>query len=317
MCRNKELGGRRCPQHTDPIKHAAYNKRRRELYAAKKTSMVESKKLTSNFLHLFPDMNSPRPVLEGEKLKELLTDAVSFATKIIPEYEAKEAEDRLWSAKHENYTKNLEMNESLMFYTGGHFGAVRDYLNGRQVDETHDTSLFLEGREDWYAQNIKTMDKALSMVDEPVEPRLVYRGMKINKNFTSAEVDNFIETQFPVGGVISQKSYMSTSASAYVASSNFSESFTIHNESMPEKAVVFEILTKKGAPLTYGTSAFDIDEKEVLMPRETRFKVVSVDREVSFSTGVPSKYARPTGKVVSNLRTVIRLVDADDENEEN
>lgn len=42
MCRPKSQGGRRCPSHSDPVKRAARNAKKRELYRANKLALIEN-----------------------------------------------------------------------------------------------------------------------------------------------------------------------------------------------------------------------------------------------------------------------------------
>lgn len=50
MCRPKSQGGRRCPSHSDPVKRAARNAKKRELYNATKNSLMANQAINESGL---------------------------------------------------------------------------------------------------------------------------------------------------------------------------------------------------------------------------------------------------------------------------
>jgi hypothetical protein len=250
MCRPKELGGRRCPQHTDPVKHAAYNARRRELYAQGKRT---PEAVIAAFDYSFPAMDALRVNLTNEEETRRIENAVALAKKIIPGYDYQEAQDVLWSADHRDYQRDLEPNQALLFYTGGQYRLVRkvilnptNKLDGKKIMVDEDFR--------WMQRTLTTMDSAIAAAEEPEEPRLVYRGMRLDPNASDEEIDAMVDKGFPVGGVISQENYMSTTQKPSVAYLHFGDGFTNKSGADSKRSVVMEIMTRKGAPLTYGTS---------------------------------------------------------------
>lgn len=77
---------------------------------------------------------------------------------------------------------------------------------------------------------------------------------------------------------------MSTTLDPQVAAKDFT--FAARES---KRAVVFEILSRKGVAVGEGVSSVAMGEAEVLMPRNTGFRVVSVDTDVDFKVGSFSK----------------------------
>lgn len=81
----------------------------------------------------------------------------------------------------------------------------------------------------------------------------------------------YVETNYPVGKTIEDKGYMSTT--------NDSDYMLNYNPQLYEKQIVFEIKTNKGTvlhnPAEYGGS-IGAHERETLLPRGMRYKVVNV-----------------------------------------
>lgn len=300
MCRTIESGGRRCPQHTDPVKHAAYNARRRELYAAKKNGSLG---------------NTPkRPPVPVDPLGEQY-GFKSFAENRVPfaQYGDESPELKKYVEESEAFETKLMSKLSLSKtpphmilkdYTANRFNQVRDYLNGKTFGqfemEQQDKEYSFKER-NALKREVKTLDKVIRLAGKPKDSRVVYRGLVVPMHVKNADAGEWVRDKFPVGQVISQKHYMSTTFNPYIA-------LQFSTRAGPdERKVVFEIMTKQGAPLSH-VSIFS-EEMEVLMPREAKFRVVSVTENVEFKSHSkwalesPDPYARP------NMRTVIRLVD--------
>lgn len=303
MCRTKELGGRRCPQHTDPVKHAAYNARRRELYAAKK------KPKTDALPAQFPVLDALRVYPGADEYNAYHTSAVELAKKYIPGYDETRASSEYFAVDY--YSEEYSPLNAAMLYTSRFYDPMRAFLHGEVPEEN--TQAFHEHNTAWYKKNIKALDEFISNADEPAEPRMLYRGLKLPQ-MEAKEVDSYLEEHFPVGGVISQKNYMSTSLNADVGYGGFSDAVDKTKFAIdPKRSVVFEIVSKQGAALTYGTSSFGEDETEVLMPRNAKFKVLSVHKEQPVTYYGNPRFSAFTEQQAT--KTIIRLVDAEgDEN---
>jgi hypothetical protein len=280
MCRPKELGGRRCPQHTDPVKHAAYNARRRELYAEKnmapatKVEFAPAGELRENFL-----TNEPA-------LKQWFKDSESFRDKIVPNYSEKEwleyrDDEDLWKPSESK-------QDAVMYYTDYGFKEIRQYLNYSTPERKANLEPIMG-----------LIDSVLAEAEPPKDPRILYRGLSLSV----PDKKQWAEKHFPVGGIVSQKNYMSTTLNPIV-SMDFASAFTWTEG---EDSVIFEILSKQGAPIGPGLSYQRFTEYEVLMPRETKFKVAAIHHDVPFG-------AKGQDTAYKNVRaTVIQLIDVDEE----
>lgn len=110
------------------------------------------------------------------------------------------------------------------------------------------------------------------------EPTVLYRGVGANtfpkeiKNASedSPEFNEFIAEKYPVGETISIPEYMSTSADPAVA----------HNFS-GFQSVVLEIKTKSAVPVGL-VSAWNASEREFLVNRDGKYRVVSVLKDVTY-----------------------------------
>jgi hypothetical protein len=289
MCRTKELGGRRCPQHTDPVKHAAYNARRRELYAEKKKVMLPPLEEATTAEYVFPPLEEVRAEPSSYDLEFYRQDRADFSNSINPGWDA---DDSTWVHHRVRgpWKPETDKRDSVLYYTDEGYREIRDYLNGKTVTKPDEVNAIMSN-----------LDSALEQAKPPVEPRRLYRGLTLPHDFEPNQVQDWLGENFPVGGVISQKNYMSTTLSPNAAV-EFSRAY--NNDYNNGKAVVFEIMSKQGAPVGEGLSYHDDRELEVLMKRNARFKVVAVHSVVSFH----SKSYIST----KNLDyTVVQLVDAD------
>jgi hypothetical protein len=304
MCRTKELGGRRCPQHTDPIKHAAYNARRRELYAARKPQ-----KSASTNLYEFPPVDAFRSFTKGDQ-KRHEKESEKFAATIVEGYNLTEAKEGRWNSI--NSKNGCETSRAFIQYTSSSYRALRDFNNPRLKDDKY-AGVWNNSNKDNSEKLQKItdlLDAALAKAEKPDAPRRLWRGMQINLNVQKEEIASYLEERFPVGGVISQGNFMSTSMDAQQAIA-FSQGWDKDYNNTVEHSILLEILSREGAPLGYATSVFNVEEAEILVPRNARFKVVSIDhnQEVEYET---SSLSGQKGKSKAS-RTVIRLIDAVDE----
>jgi len=305
MCRTKELGGRRCPQHTDPVKHAAYNARRRELYAlnkAQKTESPESKFIPVNQVRTYyqayqDDKVSPL----DETTQKFVDEAKAFTLSINPDFKESHWMDQDYY-DFDEADGEMSPARSLIYYTETGYNHMRNILNAGTPADLSGRMQREKAWEDWNKTTIGVIDKTIARASEPEEPRLLFRGMRVPLSIHATSVDNWLDENFPVGGIVSQKSYMSTTMNAATALRNFGKDY--HDEN---RAIIMEIVSKKGAPLGPGTSAYGFQEMEVLMARESKFKIVNVIKDVQYGA-VDGDNVKVEGKV-----TIIRLVDMADE----
>lgn len=137
-----------------------------------------------------------------------------------------------------------------------------------------------------YSENIiPHLDSAFAKYDSHAKKnRLLYRGFRVkNPNgskTTSADIDAYVSQHYPVGKTITNKAYVSTSADA-----DYMLAFTRRH---PEQVIVHEIVSKKGIPLhesgwRNGNKINDA-EREILLARGTKFKVVAIKKATFEST---------------------------------
>lgn len=279
MCRSKELGGRRCPAYSDPAKVALYNGRRRERYALKTGNQSAAVQQKSGGLLLdFSDIQSAFK-LDSPRQEQYFVDAKAFLDKL------------------NTKTTATKIINGFQEYTTLGYHTVRDYLSNDGV--TRDGRK-LNISEIKYAQNIITqIDKGLKLAESPAVPRTLYRGMRIPEHVEDVNTGSWVEENFPVNGVVSQRNYMSTTHNPVLAINVFSADMDDKRES-----VLFEIVSKNGATLGQGTSSWGDKEYEVLIPRDAKFKVVSVERNKELS--VDALYPE-----IKSRRTIIQLTDAE------
>lgn len=316
MCRPKELGGRRCPQHTDPVKHAAYNARRRELYAKNKSGV-------NNLKSSFYKPGEPRQFLTFAEYSVFVKETETYES-ILKDYNATQyMEDFPEMAKvkkkligvldtedNEDFSKleYIDTQKALNLYTDIDYESIRDYLNGYSIENYGSPDEAEEGSipsDEWTDNHNKVMiaalDKALSLAPKAEKPRMLYRGINIPLSAQNNS-SGWVDKNFPIGGVISQKSYMSTTLDPAIAGSRFSNS---------EDSIVLEILSTGGAPLGRETSYWDLDESEILLPREAKLRIVSVEKEALFHHPTYNHSIQQSGNSrieETAVRTIIQVI---------
>jgi hypothetical protein len=180
---------------------------------------------------------------------------------------------------------------------------------------------------------VETLDAALSKRQE--NARIVYRGMssaslkaEIEKEHGDTlqldDVDGWHEalTKFyRKGRIFKYDNYLSTSVSA-AYSANWVQNRD--KSEVPHNGVVFEMKTNAGTDITgLGETNNYAHEREVLLPRETYFKVVSVDvmpQEYKTKTGIETQYEIganiPKAETHDELAAVVQMVEVDKEGKE-
>jgi len=324
MCRTKELGGRRCPQHTNPVKHAAYNARRRELYAAKKTQTKEAKAedqpLHSGAYKVSIDkLDQPRWFLTKEQYH--------IENKNSEEYEKLLNEQQL--IRKQDNPLSPDLVSAVYDWTALSSPEIRDYLNGYDVGvfgmQKKQPIVYGEQRARYMQEKVDALDAALKVAPEPDEPRTVWRGIRLPVLQSQRPLSEWADEHFPVGEVISQKSFMSTTLDPALANTRFTSS----DSEAP--GIIMEIKTKKGAVIMTSALSEWADESEVLIPRDARFKVAKVTHNTRFYTrNLECEYSREDMPSMEELEQdskntkyllkkniiLVQLVDADAEVEE-
>jgi len=270
MCRNLANGGRQCPSH-DPSKR---NARRRQIYSAKQKAF------------LFPSFEEKRII----------------ATPYDPEYKTFiEEADRFANS----VTDQVQI-DSILRYTSHNFEEIRNYLNGKNLSRNSELKIEPEDQT-LLAENVAAIDSALSLAEPPPSHRKLYRGLAVTQ--AHGDISQWVSTHFPLGKTVQQKSYMSTSLNPSVAVTFGSVGIADLGNPNEKSAipVVFEILSKQGAPLGDQLHSVGVREQEVLLPREAKFKVVGVTHNVKFTYG--NSESNDFNRTAT--RTVIQLIDAE------
>lgn len=279
MCRDKAHGGRQCPTHSDPNWVKERNARRRALYA----SSVGEKSDILTPLMMNPSFYGFKPF--GAK-RDLFTP-------LDPEYKVFILETQKCTPSRLNPEEAAAVTE----YTNTGFENVRDYLN--KQDMNFGQSQVLSEEDLGKIQvDMKNLDSALAKVGDADSTRTLYRGMTIPLHI--GDVDDWLAENFPVNGLFSSSSYMSASLNPAQAV-KFSEAHTVTED----RAVIIEIISKRGASLGDEISAVGVMEQEVLLPRDSKFRVVAIKRDTEFTYGNTESNAMDR-KVT---RTVIQVVD--------
>jgi hypothetical protein len=168
-------------------------------------------------------------------------------------------------------TLSTDEIEAVAWFTSNGSGAINKYVS---TGETR------SGGKNY---NKRILDKTRAKLDSSLkkfhreEPIVVYRGLSYD-NYGELlkgveygkHTEKVIETHFKEGSVISSPAYLSTSVDP-VSARNFGTS-----------GVVLEILSKKAAPVA-PVSAWDISEREMIIPRNQKYRVHKILRDASFN----------------------------------
>lgn len=226
---------------------------------------------------------------------------------------------------------------SVRYYTGSGYKDVMNHIYGRprritsrigypdgSFKETLVNAEMTDEEHNQYMEKIiNDMNKAIGLSRELESPQVVYRAMvahdskqQIRQELPDEEMDNFIDNNFQVGDTFYRKAVTSTTADPAVA-----VSFFLNNGAdKMGNGVIIEYLTKQGARISKEskTSSHIADEMEILLPPETKFKVVNIHKNVKYTIDArikgiqrginPNKY----GKIIAPKITLIQVIEVDD-----
>lgn len=180
---------------------------------------------------------------------------------------------------------------------------------------------------------LNTMDKVLSL--RQPEPRVLYRGMpiysslqktigdgigkQIDVNDTATMLEGLREYYKP-GKIFDYSTYVSTTHSAYYAAErteNNAETDISYWDNPAVKGIMFEMKTNAGLDVT-GIASHNAYEREVVLPRDTRFKVVAIHpAPESYDTvaGYDDEYAQAAGEMdaenYKQVAIVVQMIEVD------
>jgi hypothetical protein len=161
-------------------------------------------------------------------------------------------------SKHWVNQLTTEETEAMAWFTSNGSSEVNQHLANSATGYSRYSKEHLDA-------TTKNMDSALAKFQRD-EPVIVYRGISMDiveaRGYKRNE-ENFVAEAFPMGGTYSSEAYMSTSLDPSRAT-GFASS-----------GIVLEIKSKKAAPVA-NISAWDITEKEMVIPRNQKYKIVGI-----------------------------------------
>ncbi len=193
-----------------------------------------------------------------------------------------------------------EEKKALKGYAGFAAGVCNNVLLGKGYDyydeaplwhETNGPSDFVNREE--LVDYMETVDKALASRQE--EQRIVYRGIPIysslhdeigeaiGKNLSIDDTEGLVEglkKYYEEGKVFNFNTYLSTTHSAHYAAERSENTWgtkkSYYDEPAEIKGIVFELKTNAGVDVTSIVKSSYTHEREVILPRDTHFKVTNV-----------------------------------------
>jgi hypothetical protein len=281
MCRT---GGRRCPSSNDPTLVAARNARRREAYASRKVvSAPAQAPLKSAEEYGF------QPVIEKRQESDI-AEMNKESKRELAELSA----DELGAVKIFTGPAHKWINNAL-------FGRNNSIHDGDQLPEGHSgrnevTFDTLDNVGNPSLQNLfKVVDKLDSaLASHSSKERIVYRGKssrsyRIQKEGVSAYVDK----NYSLGQEVVFDGYQSTSSSPMSALD-----FADYSD-----GIIFEMKTVSGLNIISNSDMQE--EQEILLPRQTRWKVVGVEKNIRYRA-----------QFDSDNMTVVQMVEIDETGKE-
>lgn len=224
---------------------------------------------------------------------------------------AKLVNDYIAYAKNFSQKLSTEEANALYWHTSDGSGVLNDIIhkkeNAKSNKWTYEKLIKRSGTGMKYPQTmiknqVKTLDGIFAKHPLP-EPVVLYRGIGMNNfpdEITSISdptvVSEYLQDKYPVGETVEIPEYMSTSADPAIG----------HRFAGLGQSVVLEIKTKRAVPVGM-VSAWDVDEREFVVNRNGKYKVLGVHKKVTYED-VYTK-SRMTGPHNKNV-TVIQLEEA-------
>lgn len=231
-----------------------------------------------------------------------------------------------------------EQTAALRGYTGFAAGVCNNVLLGRKYEYYADAPLWKEtdaacdfqNRED-LVDYMETMDEILSVRSE--NRRIIYRGIpiysslhdeiaeSIGKKLHVTDTDGLMEglkEYYKPGKIFNNKTYLSTSSSAFIAADRTDNTIGTKQDYWNRaevSGIMFELKTNAGVDVTGAAGRPYQREREVVLPRDTYFKVSNVIlRPTDYKTknGYDKKDKfEPTEKTFNNIAVIVQMVEVD------
>jgi hypothetical protein len=131
---------------------------------------------------------------------------------------------------------------------------------------------------------IATLDMALSKAKLAPSPRTLFRSFKvpgaIKGENNQALIEAFVNKNFPVGSTVEIPNFQSTTIDS---------DLMVHNgKTSKGRSIVFEIISRRGGVLHVDEDkeswSLQNDEREILLPRNMKFKVHKVIAKATYET---------------------------------
>jgi hypothetical protein len=310
MCRT---GGRRCPSHSNPEAVANRNARRRQAYADAHNGFgapIDGPNPAIN--KLIAAMAQPK----AEKVAAPLTED---SWKDFGFEDPHEIKPRAVSTKtYANMSKremraltNSEQN-AIRIFTSNQYKWINGALYGKEDCLREDSF--------WGDLNIKSLDEMdpeettvinrmcpsglIEITDEiddammkaPDKERILYRGKSGASPRLAANPMKYVQENYSLGQEVVFDGYQSASVDSGTAAA-----YSGGN------GIVFEMKTSSGLNATH-ISHYS-EEREVLLPRQTRWKVVGVHKDVKYTT------YQDDGKTKAADAIVVQMIEVDEKGE--
>jgi hypothetical protein len=292
MCKSAAEGGKRC-EYADTVANVRRKARykHRESYDTNRLAEKDVEKWKSENAELvrahlpvtqpFQATANKKPV--PEELLKLLTPKARIPVTGFSEKERVKHTEKLynefieWTADLNDDEENVVRSYAMNFYQG-----VNSYLrkNGFSHWVKNDTYSEKEAMIERIKKNISELDSALDKAPIPEEPRKLYRFFKVPAGVTPKQ---YIEKYFHNGEAFKDKGYMSTTADPEFMMGHM---YDRNKGEKNHRFIVMEIISRQGASLqsrsTSTTGDIQSLEKEILLPRNTKLRIINSHRSHKF-----------------------------------
>lgn len=291
MCKAKADGGQRC-EYADAIanvrrkaryKHRnEYNKERLAEKAVQSWKEAHKDLVREHLPERLPFQEKPNQKSVPQELLDLLSKK---SRKAITGLDAEErlAHTAKLFEEQEEWANSLtrDQSNSVRRYTMTLFELVNTVLRKKGLPELiRENPFYREDLAENVPRDIKNLDEALASAKEPEGPRKLYRFFRVPAGVSPNE---YIERYFKTGEAFKEKGFMSTTADPEFIMAH------MHDRNGGNKNhgyVVMEILSKQGASLQPEEKSRGGDiqslEKEILLPRNTKFRITGSRRSQRF-----------------------------------
>lgn len=165
-----------------------------------------------------------------------------------------------------------EERSSVRFWTSNGCVIVGDHLYGKPSEEEYEGQIkeALTNLDSVFAKSPQTTDRVIYRgLNDWTFPEEIIDNKYKNRELFSQQIDQHLEENYPVGKTITFPSYQSATADPASA------------RSFSGPDVMLEVKTRKAAPVGI-MSAWEASEREMLLPRDMKVRVVGIQRGVRY-----------------------------------